>query len=131
MTDPQVDREYGDYPIFISSLNSLWAHNTDPDLMYGDFYLAELEKQHPEAAQLVKNSPFKVTGRNYFPNNVHDLVGGYFGRKYYFESGQFATHGKISSWRKHAHQGLSSEYIKMNPTEYDPDPSTLNNKDAI
>jgi|688.fasta_scaffold77473_2 hypothetical protein len=130
MTDPQIDNEYGDYPIFISSLNSLWAHNTDPDLKYGDFYLAELERQHPEAAQLVKDSPFEVVGKNSFPKNVHDLVGGYFGRKYYFESGEFATHGLKTSWRKNPYQGLPSEKIRMGPSEYDPDPSTFKNRNT-
>lgn len=116
-----IDREYGDYPIFISAVNTLWARNTDPNVTYGDFYLAQLEIKYPEAAELLRNSRWNPAGQTRFAINVHDLVGGYFGRKHYFDSGAFALGGTPGGWRKHAHTGLELEPDKYGPTEYDPD----------
>jgi len=39
MNNPQIDKEYADYPIFISTINSLWAGVDKPDMTYGDFCL--------------------------------------------------------------------------------------------
>jgi hypothetical protein len=120
MNNPQIDNEYGDYPIFISTINSIWAGVDEPDMTYGDFYLSQLKEKYPEAAELVEKSPYDLRGKHRFPINVHDIVGGWFGRKYYFESGQFVHDGPPGGWRKHAHQGLSSEYVKNGPSIYDP-----------
>lgn len=122
MTD-QIDREYGDYPIFISAVNTLWARNTDPDTTYGDFYLAQLEAKYPEAAELVRNSRWNPAGQKNIAINVHELVGGYFGRRYYFESGALFKAGGIppGGWRKYAHTGLELEPTKYGPTKYDPE----------
>jgi len=115
-----TDREFGDYLNFIEGVNDLWALNTDKDLKYGDFYLAQLEAKYPEAAELARNSRWNPAGKHRFANNVHDLVGGYFGRRYYFDSGAFMLGGPAGGWRKHARTGLDMEPTKYGPTDYDP-----------
>ena len=120
MSDPIIDKEYGDYPIFISTINSIWAGADKPDMAYGDFYLSQLKERYPEAAELVEKSPYDLRDKDRFPNNVHDIVGGWFGRKYYFESGQFARNGPPGGWRKYSLQGLSNEYVRYGNSIYDP-----------
>lgn len=116
-----IDREFGDYLNFIKAVNDLWALNTDENLKYGDFYLQQLELKYPEAADLARNSRWSPVGKKRFAVNLHELIGGYFGRRYYFDSGAFALGGPAGGWRKNAHAGLGVEPTKYGPTKYDPE----------
>ena len=103
----------GDYPIFVSRVFSAYAKmikdGLADDKELGDVYFDMLEEEKKYVADIIRDTEYDPRGDYMIQSHIHEKVGYYFGRDYYFAN----PSKNPGRWNTHAYHGwLKPEILR-------------------